>query len=85
MRVGSEDKVEEYSEQAKYFVESRLLQRDVKIILESVSNQNFTGSVIHPRGNIAEFLLKEGLAKIVEWSIAQVSGGSALLRAAERY
>lgn len=37
-----------YAEEAKYFVESRLLQRDVEIILESVNNNNFVGSVIHP-------------------------------------
>lgn len=67
-------------------METRLLQRDVKIILESVgSNQSFVGSVIHPRGNIAEFLLREGYAKCVEWSIAQSSCGSMALREAERY
>jgi len=37
-----------YAEEAKFFVESRLLQRDVEIILESVSNNNFVGTVVHP-------------------------------------
>ncbi|KAJ3053433.1 hypothetical protein HK097_004281 [Rhizophlyctis rosea] len=79
------DLVEEYSEEAKYFVESRLLQRDVKILLEGVSqNDNFVGSVQHPAGNIAEALLAEGLAKVVDWSVTMVTGGSAKLRAAER-
>lgn len=39
-----------YADEARYFVESRLLQRDVEIILESVNNNNFVGSVIHPKG-----------------------------------
>ena len=37
-----------FAEEAKFFTESRLLQRDVKIILEGVSNQNLLGTVIHP-------------------------------------
>lgn len=39
---------EPFAEQSKYFTESRLLQKDVQIILEGVSNQNLLGSVIHP-------------------------------------
>ena len=66
---------EEYCDEATYFVESRLLQREVKIILESVNNKNFVGSVIHPNGNIAEALLTEGYAKCVDWSLACVTGG----------
>jgi len=37
-----------FAEEAKFFVESRLLQRDVEIILESVNNNNFVGTVVHP-------------------------------------
>jgi hypothetical protein len=39
---------EAFTEEAKYFTEVRLLQRDVQIILEGVSNQNLLGTVIHP-------------------------------------
>jgi staphylococcal nuclease domain-containing protein 1 len=54
---------EAFAEEAKYYTESRvlfickyftiiiiigLLQRDVQIILEGVSNQNFLGTVLHP-------------------------------------
>lgn len=39
---------EPFTAEAKYFVESRLLQRDVEIILEGVSNQNVLGTVLHP-------------------------------------
>ncbi|KAK9882943.1 hypothetical protein WA026_023871 [Henosepilachna vigintioctopunctata] len=51
-----------FAEEARSYVEFRLLQKDVEIILESVNNNNFIGTVIHPKGNIAEFLLREGLA-----------------------
>nr|CAG4641473.1 EOG090X01F7 [Eurycercus lamellatus] len=75
---------EPLAEEAKFFTETRLLQRDVQIILESVNNNNFVGSVIHPNGNIAELLLRDGFARCVDWSIAMVSGGAEKLRAAEK-
>jgi staphylococcal nuclease domain-containing protein 1 len=73
-----------YAEEAKFFVESRLLQRDVEIILESHTNNNFVGTVVHPRGNIAEALLKEGFARCVDWSIASMKTGADKLRLAEK-
>jgi staphylococcal nuclease domain-containing protein 1 len=73
-----------FGEEAKFFVEQRVLHRDVEVILEGTSNQNFMGSVLHPRGNIAEFLLKEGYAKCVDWSIGIASAGAATLREAEK-
>nr|CAG4651604.1 EOG090X01F7 [Triops cancriformis] len=75
---------EPFAEEAKFFTESRLLQRDVDIILESVNNNNFVGSIVHPNGNIAELLLKEGFARCVDWSITFVTGGAEKLRTAER-
>ncbi|VDK66149.1 unnamed protein product [Onchocerca ochengi] len=84
IRAGADGRAEDYAEEARYFVECRLLQRDVEIILESTSNQNFVGSVIHPKGNIAELLLKEGFAKCVDWSIALATSGPEVLRAAEK-
>jgi len=81
---------EPFAVEAHYFTESRLLQRDVEIVLESHSfnamNKNTTlvGSVIHPAGNIAEALLREGMAKCVDWSIAKVTGGPTKYREAEK-
>merc|ERR550519_2208659 len=75
---------EDYAVEAHYFTESRLLQRDVEVVLESYNNNNFIGSLIHPSGNIAEGLLKEGMAKCVDWSIAKVTGGPEKYRAAEK-
>lgn len=76
--------VVEYFEEARFFTEVRLLQREVDIILESVNNANFVGTIIHPKGNIAEALLKEGLARCVDWSIAFMTSGQDKLRAAEK-
>ncbi|KAM9311355.1 staphylococcal nuclease domain-containing protein 1 [Gastrophryne carolinensis] len=76
---------EPFAAEAKFFTESRLLQRDVQIILESSHNQNILGTILHPNGNITELLLKEGFARCVDWSIAVYTQGSEKLRAAERY
>jgi staphylococcal nuclease domain-containing protein 1 len=73
-----------FAEEARYFVESRLLQRDVEIILDSVNNTNFVGSILFPEGNIAEALLKRGFAKCVEWSMAFMKSGADKLHAAEK-
>uniref|UniRef100_H2ZBR1 Staphylococcal nuclease domain-containing protein n=2 Tax=Ciona savignyi TaxID=51511 RepID=H2ZBR1_CIOSA len=76
---------EPYAAEAKFFVESRLLQRDVKIILEGVSNQNtLLATVLHPNGNITEILLREGFGRCVDWSIASYSLGADKLRAMEK-
>lgn len=69
----------EFADEAKYYVELRLLQRDVEIVLESVNNNNFVGTIIHPNGNIAESLLKEGLARCVDWSMAYMKSGKKIL------
>jgi len=75
---------EPFAAEAKFFTEVRLLQRNVQIVLESVSNQNVIGSVLHPNGNIAELLLKDGFARIADWSMGVVSQGTEKLRAAEK-
>ena len=74
---------EDFALEAQYFTESRLLQRDVKIVLESSNNKTFVGSVQHPNGNIAEALLREGLGKCVDWSMSCVTGGPQKYRQAE--
>ncbi|XP_076445232.1 staphylococcal nuclease domain-containing protein 1-like isoform X2 [Babylonia areolata] len=75
---------EPFAEECRYFTESRLLQREVKIILEGVSNQNLLGTVLHPNGNITELLLKEGFARCVDWSMGVVTQGADKYRAAEK-
>lgn len=42
---------EPFAEEAKQFVETRLLQRDVKVVLEGVANQSngiLLGTILHP-------------------------------------
>merc|ERR1719238_71216 len=74
---------EPFGLEAHYFTETRLLQREVQIILESVNNTNYVGSIVHPNGNIAEALLREGLAKCVEWQLGVVTGGGEKYRKAQ--
>lgn len=116
---------EEWGEEAKFFIESRLLQRPIKIQLlsapvslgappsasggfsasssssaklgsasgggglpapQSVTSNIMIGTALHPNGNIAEFLLSAGLAKVVDWHAGILSsvGGMDRLRAAEK-
>jgi len=81
---GEEQKAETFAEEAKFFTESRLLQRDVQIILEGVSNQILQGTILHPQGNIQELLVKEGLARCVNWSMGNVTEGADKLRLGEK-
>ncbi|GAA5925886.1 uncharacterized protein JCM15063_005152 [Sporobolomyces koalae] len=74
---------EEFGDESRFFVESRLLQRLIKVTLLSLPTpslshnaQNgaapqtanlFLGTVQHPAGNIASLLVSVGLAKIIDW------------------
>jgi staphylococcal nuclease domain-containing protein 1 len=93
---------EPWGEEAKFFTESRLLQRAVKVTILSVPSSTvtpfgstntapppasiFIGTVSHPAGNIAEFLVSSGLARIVDWHAGMLAGqgGMERLRAAEK-
>ncbi|KAF5321013.1 hypothetical protein D9619_001893 [Psilocybe cf. subviscida] len=93
---------EPWGEEAKFFTESRLLQRAVKVTVLSVPSSTvtpfgstntapapasiFIGTVSHPAGNIAEFLVSSGLARIVDWHAGMLAGqgGMERLRAAEK-
>lgn len=75
----------DYADEAKYFTETRLLHQDIEIVLDSVNNNNFVGTIIHPKGNIAEELLKVGYAHCVDWSISKMKKADAdKLRQAEK-
>ncbi|KAF8633360.1 hypothetical protein AX17_004531 [Amanita inopinata Kibby_2008] len=94
---------EQWGEEAKFFTESRLLQRPVRVQILSLptsaatpfqSSSNaapvtasiFIGTVLHPAGNVAEFLVAAGLARVVDWHAGMLanSGGMERLRAAEK-
>jgi staphylococcal nuclease domain-containing protein 1 len=77
---------EPFAEEARQYVDTRLLQRQVKVILDGVNNQNLVGTLLHPNGNIALHLLKEGLAKCVDWSLTLLQQGwREKYRATEKY
>lgn len=66
---------EEFGDEARFFVESRLLQRLIKVTLLSLPTPSpqqqqvnlFLGTVHHPAGQIATLLVSAGLARIVDW------------------
>ncbi|KAG6481964.1 ribonuclease TUDOR 2-like [Zingiber officinale] len=62
-----------FGRDAKHFTETRILNRDVRIVLEGVDKfSNLIGSVYYPDGDTAKDLALElvqnGFAKYVEWS-----------------
>lgn len=52
MENNPESTSQPYGDEAKFFVETRLLQKDVEVVLESVNNNNFVGSIHHPVSKI---------------------------------
>lgn len=79
--------LEEHGEEAKFFTESRLLNRDVVVHIEQVQDLSYIsliGSILFNDKNIALFLLKEGLAKTQDRTIGLVHGGIEKYREAER-
>lgn len=83
--TGATQAAEEHGNEAKAFVESRLLQRLVKVEIVGASPQGqLVATVLHPRGNIAEFLLQEGLARCNDFHSTMLGEKMAPLRAAER-
>ncbi|GMM35563.1 hypothetical protein DASC09_028880 [Saccharomycopsis crataegensis] len=80
------DESEPFGNEAKYFVEKRLLLQDVKVsVLGESANGVLIGKIIHPVGNIAEKVLENGLAEVVDWQSSIVGAREmSLLRASER-
>ena len=80
---GSRDGIpEEFFQIARFTVETRLLGRDVGVIIEGSAPRSgqgsaeplFVGTIVHPAGNISELLLKEGYARCVDWSMGMITG-----------
>lgn len=78
----------EFGDEAKFFVEVRLLQKDVEVTLEGVLSNNktpsFFGTIHHPAGEIAVELVKQGFATCQNRSMKYLEGSADKLRAAER-
>ncbi|KAJ6443852.1 transcription factor [Purpureocillium lavendulum] len=83
--TGTTQPAEEYGNEARQFVEARLLQRKVKVEIVGASAQGqLVANIIHPRGNIAEFLLQDGLARCNDFHSTMLGEKMAALRAAEK-
>jgi len=68
---------EPFAEQARQFVTTRLLQRELSISLLGTDKSGTTvvGTVHHPAGNIAVELLKNGLARMTDWTVRMMPPG----------
>ncbi|KAI9894735.1 MAG: hypothetical protein M1814_002092 [Vezdaea aestivalis] len=83
---GKETPAEPLADEAHEFVEARLLQRKVDIEVVGLTSQPQLIAVIrHPNGIIAEFILKEGLAKCTDFHSTMLGERMAALRSAEKY
>lgn len=83
--TGTTQPAEEFGNEARQFVESRLLQRQIKVEIVGASPQGqLVATIIHPRGNIAEFLLQDGLARCNDFHSTMLGEKMAALRAAEK-
>lgn len=80
---------EPLAREAKWFSESRVLNREVRVVLEGVDKyNNLFGSVFYPEAdkpaNLAEAIMSAGLGKAVEWSLNMMTNGAMRLREMER-
>jgi len=82
---GQTQPAEEHGNDARRFVEERLLQRNVKVHILGLSPQNqLIASVIHPRGSIAKFILEVGLARCTDFHSTLLGSEMQSLRDAEK-
>ena len=82
---GTEQPAEPLGEEAHQFVEERLLQRKVQVSLFGVTPQGqLVATVLHPKGNIAKFLLEAGLARCNDSHSILLGPNMAILRQTER-
>ena len=84
---GKEQAAEEGGEEARIFIEERLLQRTVKVTILGQTSQNQIVAVVkHPtNGSIAEHILKAGMARCLDFHSTMLGGDMASLREAEKH
>ncbi|GBG26689.1 Staphylococcal nuclease domain-containing protein 1 [Hondaea fermentalgiana] len=68
---GSKEAPQPFAPEAKYFTEVRLLNRDVHVMLNGMDDRlkTFYGTIEHPAGDISVELLRNGLARTMDWSM----------------
>jgi len=64
-------KSEEFGDEARLFVEERLLQRKLQMVFHGTDKNSMgaIATVYHPKGNIAVNLLQKGYARMSDWSV----------------
>lgn len=72
-----------FFDESKFFTESRLLNRDVKVHIEKVERNSFLATVLLGQNNLAEALLRQGMARCNDASIS-LTKAPEKLRAAEK-
>jgi len=85
-KKGKKEKKEKpapFALEAQNFVASRLLHRDVHVILQAFDKTNFYGTIQYPKGDITIRLLEEGYAKFIKWSANLTNDPSKLKKAEE--
>lgn len=83
---GKEQPAERLANEAHQFVETRLLQRNVKIDILGLTPQNQLICVVkHPNGSIADFVLRAGLAQCIDFHSTLLGGEMKNLRQAEKH
>lgn len=82
----SDEPGEPFSEEAKKYVENRLLSKDIKVSFIGESSSGvLVAKIIHPAGNISEKLLSDGLAEVADWQSSLVgAAGMSILRKLEK-
>jgi staphylococcal nuclease domain-containing protein 1 len=82
---GKEQPADPFGGEAHQFVETRLLQRNVKVEILGISPQNQLICVVkHPNGSIAEFVLQAGLARCTDFHSTLLGSDMTSLRQAEK-
>ncbi|GAB66638.1 hypothetical protein PCYB_094220 [Plasmodium cynomolgi strain B] len=75
-------KEEQYAMETKKFVEARLLNRDIEIVIKHIDNNfNLYANIFYKLGNICTLLLKNGYAYINEYTIKYVENAIEYKRA----
>lgn len=79
----TKDAPEPFALEAVHWVEARLLNRDVQIVIRGIDKtDNVYGEVVFPKGDVTTKLLELGLATYVPWTASMSSNVNALATAA---
>lgn len=78
------EEAEPFALEANHWVEARLLNRDVEIVIRGIDkSDNVYGDVLFPKGDVTTKLLELGLANYVPWTASMSPNADAYATAAE--